>query len=168
MDALVKYEWRTTPGWSWKGDAEEIGRHIDSLAENKAGFITTQDIVNDARDAKSPLHSNFEWDDLAAAENWREQTARSLIGSIVTVKVEQSGDAQREIRVRAFVNVVVDDQHYYSPVVRIMQEPALYDQYIKRVLQEAFRLREKVKDFEEFAQVVAAIDQLPVARLMAA
>lgn len=161
--AIRSYEWRDTPGWKWIGDAEEIGRHIEAIAEDKAGFITTQDIVNDARDLSSPLHPNFEWDDLKAAENWREQTARALVGSLISVKVrhaETEGEPT-EIRVRAFVNVEVEGQHYYSPISVIVQHANLYEQHLKRLYQEAQSWRRKASDFREFAGVVSVISELP-------
>lgn len=158
----ITYEWRSTPGWKWVGDAEEIGRHIETIAEDKDGFLTTKDIVNDARTINSPLHPNFEWDDLVAAEKYRDVTARNLIGSLVAVQVkhEEDGKEPTEIRVRAFVNVQVDGESRYSPISVIVRRTDLYDQYMTQLWQEMVNWKKKAEKFQEFALVVNAIDQL--------
>lgn len=159
----ISYQWRETPGWKWIGDAEEIGRHIEMMAEDKNGFLTTKDIVDDARSPHSPLYPNFEHDDLKAAENWREQTARTLIGSLLAVRVvhEEGKPEPKEISVRAFVNVTMEGQHYYSPVFVVVRQGDLKDQYIKRLITEMNTWRRKAAEFQVFSAVVEAIDNLP-------
>jgi len=50
------------------------------------GRLTPDAVVDAARPINSPLHSFFEWDDTAAAHEWRREQARELIRS-VTVEV---------------------------------------------------------------------------------
>lgn len=156
----INYQWRHTPGWKWIGDAEEVGRHIEMLAENKNGFLATADVVNDARDLHSPLHPNFEWDDLRAAERDRQQTARALVGSIMAVRVvhEDGKPEPQEISVRAFINVEVEGQHYYSPISVVVRTLDLKKQYVKRLFGEIQAWRRKAADFDVFSAIVVAID----------
>jgi len=42
-------------------------------------LLTPETVVEAARDPRSPLHSQFEWDDEAAGEAYRIQQARALI-----------------------------------------------------------------------------------------
>lgn len=42
-------------------------------------LLTPETVVEAARDPRSPLHSQFEWDDGAAGEAYRLQQARALI-----------------------------------------------------------------------------------------
>lgn len=55
------------------------------LALEQDGRLVPADVVEAARDPRSPLHSHFEWDDSTAAEKYRIEQARTLIRS---VKVE--------------------------------------------------------------------------------
>jgi hypothetical protein len=53
------------------------------------GRLQPSDVLADARNPTSPLHSHFEWDDGLAAERYRLSQARSLIRSVkihVTVR----------------------------------------------------------------------------------
>ena len=50
--------------------------------ESKNGELTTEVVIADARDPDSPLHDHFDWDDEAAADNWRREQARRLIRSV--------------------------------------------------------------------------------------
>lgn len=166
MAQTVRYEWRATPGWHFTGDANEIGGHVEKLAEERDGFLTTKDIVNDARNPHSLLHPQFEWNDQVAAEKWRESTARALVGSLYSVRVEQSAQGDKEVRAKAFINVVVEGRHFYSPVENVVKIASLHDQYLQSLLTEAILWRRKAEGFQEFSTVVQAIDSLPLARLL--
>lgn len=152
------YQWRPVPGIEFVGDANEIGRHLEELAEEKGGIITTRDIVDDAQNIKSPLHPNIEWDDKVAADRWRNWQARCLAGSLVRVAVQHVGENSREITVRGFVNVSVDGHRGYSPMSFVLSDGALTDQYVKQLEQQLISWGRKASDFDEFASIVRAID----------
>jgi hypothetical protein len=65
-------------------------RVVERLHElERDGRLQPADVVTDARDPTSPLHSHSEWDDSVAAERYRLSQARSLIRSVkinVTVR----------------------------------------------------------------------------------
>lgn len=54
------------------------------------GRLTPRAVVDAARDPKSALHDQFEWDDTVAAEKWRLDQARDIITSVkITVTVDK-------------------------------------------------------------------------------
>ncbi len=53
--------------------------------EEETGTLRVDDVIDEARDPDSPLHTEFDWDDSVAAEKWRREQARELIR---TVRVE--------------------------------------------------------------------------------
>ena len=57
-----------------------VAAAIKSL--ERAGKLTAHAVVDAARDAKSPLHGYFEWDDSKAAEQYRLDQARVLIRTV--------------------------------------------------------------------------------------
>jgi hypothetical protein len=63
------------------GQAREIAPVLHAL-EARDGLVHPQAVVEAARDPASPLHALFEWDDAKAAEEYRIQTARTIIRSI--------------------------------------------------------------------------------------
>lgn len=158
-----KYEWKPRPGHSFKGDAQVIGEHIEELIDQRHGRLTPDDIVEDARNPLSPLHPSFEWDDAAAAVEQRRNTARSLMQSIVVVRIE---DQEVENPIRAFVNVISDEkQHYYTPIRVAMNDLTLREQLKQQAWRELQSWRKKYEDILEFAQVIDAINgiALPLA-----
>mgnify|MGYP003421519919 FL=1 len=59
-------------------------------ALEKRGRLTPETVLDTARNPKSPLHDQFEWDDTAAAHQHRLQQARVLIRSVVVnITVEE-------------------------------------------------------------------------------
>lgn len=155
--ANVVYRWNDRPGFRFKGDAQEIGEHLEELS-TQSGVLTAAIVVEDARNETSPLHPNFEWDDATAAESWREHTARNLIGALVVVKV---GDTQVSGTVRAFYSVRDEDSKgVYVPIVSIMEDAELRRKTLERARQELHQWRNRYQDLAEFAKVFSVIDDL--------
>lgn len=61
---------------------EDVKRRIQELSRKREGRIAPEDVVEDARSKKSPLHKCFDWDDASAAAKHRLHTARQLITSV--------------------------------------------------------------------------------------
>jgi len=51
--------------------------------ENRKGQITARRLLDDARQARSPLHALFNWDLKHAAEHWWLHRARLIIGAVM-------------------------------------------------------------------------------------
>ena len=70
------------PGRAKRADPQVIGEALDTDRLESGGQLHPHAVVADARDAKSPLHRHFEWDDQKAAERVPLDQARALIRSI--------------------------------------------------------------------------------------
>lgn len=56
---------------------------VEALRQlERNGKIDPHDVIDEARDPDSVLHSHFEWDDTKAAEAYRMDQARTLIRSV--------------------------------------------------------------------------------------
>jgi ribosomal protein L12E/L44/L45/RPP1/RPP2 len=73
-------------------------KYIASLADAD-GHLEPAALVKDAREAGSPLHDDFEWDNTKAAEGYRLDQARSLIRQVRVIVTTE----HRNIRCAAFV-----------------------------------------------------------------
>ena len=77
---------------------EQAIGELNALA-GRTGKLTPEQVVEAAKNPKSPLHDCFTWDNNAAAEKWRIEEARELIRSVrIEVTVEE-----RTIRTVAYV-----------------------------------------------------------------
>lgn len=81
-------------------DAQRVGETIESL-KDRDGKITTEMIVDFAKDTESGLHSYFEWDDSEAAKQFRSSQARQLINHVVEIIVIAGEKTEQ----RSFVSV---------------------------------------------------------------
>ena len=55
---------------------QDVNDKYLEMNEERGGKLTTQDIVDEARDQDSVLHPRYEWDDTIAGEAHRRQQAR--------------------------------------------------------------------------------------------
>lgn len=68
------------------GNRAAIEQRIEKLRAAHGAAFGPDVVIDDARDKKSPLHTEFEWDrDAAAMEHWRD-TARHIIHVVTIVQ----------------------------------------------------------------------------------
>lgn len=79
--------------------------HLRGLYD-RHGELTASLVVDEARPKNAPLHPFFEWDDKAAAEEFRLTQARAMIRR-VTFVVASQGEGLEDRKVREF-RVVTD------------------------------------------------------------
>lgn len=138
-------------------DPEAVGRRIESLREKFKGELTPEDVLNDAQDENSPLHTFFEWDDSAAAHQHRLQQARGLIRAVVAVYVRNDRPA---MRTRAYVHIPQGETSHYREASHAMSVQATRDAVLRRALEELIGWQRRYKDLHEFADFCGEIDQL--------
>jgi hypothetical protein len=138
-------------------DAEVVGGHIEMLRSKFKGELTPEDILADARHSNSPLHSFFEWDDGAAAEQFRLQQARGLIRAIVAVYVS---DDQPAVRQRAYVHIPEPQAPHYRETVHAMSQTATRNMVLRRAWKELKGWHDRYKGLEEFAALVKQIEEV--------
>lgn len=158
----MKYRWKL--GSHVKGvTAQDAGERLEQLRNAFKGRLRPVDVLADARQAESPLHTAFEWDDTAAAEQYRLEQAGQLIRSVHVIYDETTQKGP----VRAFVHVLQsgDEDRTFTSIAHAMQTPDLREQVIARAMAEVKAWRKRYKDYEELASIFDAIDD---AKLQAA
>lgn len=87
--------------------ALELERRIlTKLARKNGGLLKVDDVLDEAKDESSPLHTHFEWDDSVAAEAHRRAQARALIQRCKITLVESE-----PVQIRAFVSLPTDREN---------------------------------------------------------
>lgn len=84
---------------------------LERIRESEGETLSPQAIVDASRPEDAVLHPEFEWDDSAAANEWRKEQARSIVQSIEIVQ----SDGALESRAPALVSVIVEGQRGYQP-----------------------------------------------------
>lgn len=128
------YQWKD--GTRLKADAEKVGKEIEQIK----GAKTPNAVVKKARSEKTELHKCFEWDDSAAATQYRLDQARYVLRTISIVReVEIPGyDTPRKVVVRAYENVNTakpneDEERAYVETESALAQPEFRLQIFSRL-----------------------------------
>lgn len=136
-------------------EAPIVGAHLNLLRQKMKGELTPQDVVADARNPNSPLHSFFEWNDGAAAEAYRLGQARGLIRAVVAVYVQ---DDKPAVRHRMFVHIPEPSAPHYREVGHAMSQARTRDLVLRQAWQELQAWRKRYRDLRELSELFEAID----------
>jgi hypothetical protein len=138
-------------------EANIVGNHIEMLREKFKGELTPEDILNDAKNDNSPLHSFFEWSDSAAAHQHRLSQARGLIRAVVAIYVQPDKPAVRQ---KAYVHIAQGETSHYRETSHAMQVKSTRDIVLKTAWREFQAWRNRYKDLKEFSDLFNAADQV--------
>ena len=137
--------------------SNEIAAELDRIAEANGGILIPEDVVESARNPKSILHGEFDWDNNKAAEQWRLQQARQLIRlSVITI-----GD----VKTRRFFSLKVHRQsedHGYRSTLVILADEELKHQLVSDALADMNRFQTKYAAIQELVTVFEAMQKAQV------
>ena len=97
----MKKQYRAREGSPFSNkEAQIVGETLNNLRDRK-GELTTERIVETARNETSPLHKYFEWSDNTASELYRLQQARHIINHVVEIVVVGT----EQVKQRSFFSI---------------------------------------------------------------
>ncbi|MGI8483537.1 MAG: hypothetical protein ACR2OU_04665 [Thermomicrobiales bacterium] len=141
-------------------DPQIAGDVIEDITR-QSGSCSPAELVDVARDAGSPLHPLFTWDDEAAAEHWRVHEARNVINSLTVTVV--CGD--KEIIAPAFISVghtstTKDAGIGYRPFSVVIADPDFTQETLDDVISALRSLQAKYAAIRELAPVWKALEEV--------
>lgn len=131
-------------------------RELKRIATKHGGVLRAEDVVDSARNEKSPLHNRFTWDDTEAARQWRLEEARRIIR--VTVHYIGSGKNRKPMRV--FVSLTPDredDGGGYRVTADVLSKADTRKQLIQDALDEMETFQCKYQTIVELSEVFSAM-----------
>lgn len=145
------YEWKVKG--LYKVSAQAAGEELDRIYEER-GKCDAADVVDESRPEEALLHPCFEWNDPVAAELYRQQQARNLVGCIIT-----SGEPQKnqQVEVRAFAHV----KGTYTPMTVVVNDADKKAELVKSALRAFQTARDNysiVSDEPTLRAIFQAID----------
>lgn len=138
-------------------DAQVIGERLSNLMQS--GPVTPEDVLQDAKPKRSPIHDYFEWDNESAANEYRLNQARYYMRSIEVI-VEM---VEQPVRAFHVVNVKTDTgdiSRGYLPIVHIKEEPDLLSQVIESARRELVAWQRRYSQYQELEPANVAIQQV--------
>ncbi len=142
----------------------EIVKALEDIAASHGGYLRPASVVDAARDPSNPLHSEFEWDDSLAADNYRIAQAGALIRRVKFTIVRPATEAAKKITVssvRQFQSrpSCRTEDGGYEQVTEIMSAPEKRDELIDQVLKELAAYRKRYAELVALSEVWVAIDE---------
>jgi len=138
-----------------------VGNHLEVLRKHSHGELTPKDVVDDARNPNSPLHSFFEWDDGVAAEAHRLGQARGLIRSVIAIyRDDKEGEAPKVVRMAAYSHINEPSAPHYRDTGHAMSQEKTRQIVLQTAWRELQSWRRRYKDLSEFAALFDAADEV--------
>lgn len=144
-DNMQSVKWKIG---KYKADANKAYEEISSLSE-----ITPQNVVNLARDEKSVIHNDFEWNDEIAGEKYRNIQAGEMIRNFVIETKEEEKAQVRALQITTETNV-------YKPAEFFLKNEEEYQLLLRRALAELQGFKARYSSIAELEDVFNAIDAL--------
>jgi len=139
-------------------NAAEVGAHLEFIRQQHKGELTPEDVLADAENPNSPLHSFFEWSDTEAARQHRLHQARGLIRSVVAI---YTSEEQPAVRMKAYVHVPEGrETSHYREVGHAMSVKKTRDLVLQKAWREFQQWRQRYKDLKEFADLFEVADEI--------
>jgi hypothetical protein len=133
----------------------DVAIELQRIRDAHGGILRAADVVAEAADPASPLHSRFTWDDGEAAYQWRLQEARQLIRVVVGFFPAPQG--LMEFRIYTSMQ---QDRHVpgggYRVVLDVIGSPAWRQRLLAQALAELNHFRNKYRELEELVNAVDA------------
>lgn len=149
-NVAMEFEWQPGKGHS-DVDPQVVGETILEI-ERRDGTCSAQALVDEAASAASPLHNLFEWDDTAAAKQWRVEQARLAIRSIRFVVRREEVKNQHVM--------FVSTGSGYSNVIRVVSDEKLRQKMLDDAIKALNSWRERYGHLQELEAVVQAIGRI--------
>lgn len=154
---MSKYTYKA--GRSVEGlDAQAVGEELERIGAVRG--LTPANVVDESRPECAVLHSQFEWHDPTAAEEFRKQQAR-LIVNAVAIQVEGTNHTtQAFVSVRQIEDFCQEEQRSprYLPASVVVADTDLREQHLTTLKSRLRSIRRELSGFQELTQVAEAID----------
>lgn len=147
------YKWKN---FSYKTSAEVAGQVCEEL--DRTVGLTPENLVDASRPEDAPLHNEFEWDDMIAAEEFRRVQARGIISNL-SIVIEENKQAP----VRAFFSLQSgfrENSGIYESTITIMDDSDKREKLLNTAKRELDAFMRKYQMLTELASVFAAINEI--------
>lgn len=134
-----------------------IAEELVQIQKAHRGLLRPVDVVAFARNPKTALHAQFDWEDSVAAEKWRLRQAQEVIRLSVTVISSKVGS------VRAFVSLSSDRQKKgggYRAVVDVLDDAGLLRQMLADAFDDLRAFKDKYEKLKQLQPIWKAMNKV--------
>ena len=148
---MGNYKWRGNQAWRFNVEAQAAGEFLEDLSEKTGGSLNARLVLDRSRPEEALLHSEFEWNNEVAAELHREEQARKILRSIVTVQQDSDGE---EVQIRAYYSLHEPNaQRSYMPIARVLSDDDLRNELLGQALIDLQKMQYRYGNLKELAEI---------------
>lgn len=137
-----------------KNPIEVVSKVLTELTESPEG-LTDRSLLEASRDENAPLHTEFEWNDEVASEQYRLIQAQRIIRNVYIVYTTNE-EEQEERRERAYVSVPSGKTAYVT-LKSAMTNEEWKNHLLEDARRDAERFLAKYRRLQELADINNAI-----------
>jgi len=147
-------------GYRNKIKAEVAFKELEKIKASNNDVLTAGIVLLSAKKVRSPLHKQFEWDDTAAAEEYRLGQARLMMRCVEVVYTQAPSVAPQRHYSVVTEQVTHDapERKVYRSTAEILADPVARDEMLGNAIRDAISFRRKYAAMQELAQVFHAMD----------
>ncbi len=142
--------------------AEVAYRELERIRAMHGGTMSAQDIVDESKPAKRPLHKYFEWDDAVAASEHRRRQAGALLRSLEIVYVKLPDQPRRGFEVIQKSQPGAAEPTRYGTVEDAMKDERSRDQLIAEAIRQLMAWRRRFHGLHELDHLFQEIEKAEV------
>ncbi len=134
-------------------ETSRVRKELAQIAKQNGGVLKAETVVEFAKDESTALHSQFNWDDTAAAHLYRIHQAKNLI------RVQVIFEPRTEEKMQVYVSLPLDrkeDGGGYRRMVDVLSSEDRRKQLLEMALAEFTVFQQKYSRITELAEVFAA------------
>ena len=136
----------------------KIISELKALYQRNEGLLTPQTIVNAAKNKKSVLHRQFEWDDNEAANQYRLSQARELLQVTIEYIKDSKGNKKP---MRVFASLKSDRlDGGYRTMVDLLGDKEYRAQLLQDAIEELETFKRKYYELKELVEIFDAIGKV--------
>lgn len=131
-----------------------VGEELERIQKENDGALKPENVVEAATPVDAPLHPAFEWDDSAAAHQYRLHQARRVITSVRILNGPDAGKNPSPVYVS-----IRSPEHgrTYQAVAEVLGEEQLKARFLDEVRRAIESLERRYSHFEELAGLIANV-----------
>lgn len=137
--------------------AAAIDRELELIRRRNGGILRAEQVVEFARNPKTALHSQFEWDDTKAGYQYRLWQAREIIRVRVTMEPRINAET------RAYVSLYSDRKQPgggYRAIADVLSDEERREELLQQALRDMEAFKHKYIQLKRLAPVFAAMDRV--------
>ena len=138
---------------------EQLVSELETVRGRNGGILRAEDVVEFARNDRTALHGQFQWDDSEAAAQYRLEQARKVIRMTLTILPGIGSDRPQPMYVS-----LLDDRTQpkggYRPFSEVISDDQQRQQLLRQALGEMRTFRRKYEALRALRPLFRAIDKV--------